>query len=101
MTAGPTSPGTGAPVNQPAGKPPGGTSNDPSSSSPRDINCESTPIAGTCNRTGGDSGAALADGAADEVGAAEVVAPATCGPAALHPASRRSSATGAARRITP
>src|ERR1019366_3192576 len=54
MTAGPSSPGVGPPVYQPAGKPLGGTCSDPSARSPRSINLESTPIAAICRRTGTD-----------------------------------------------
>src|SRR5450631_251946 len=54
MTAGPTSPGVGPPVYQPAGKPLGGTCKDPSARNPRSINLESTPIASICRRTGTD-----------------------------------------------
>src|SRR5450830_214205 len=54
MIAGPSSPGVGAPVYQPAGNPLGGTSIVPSAFSPRSISGESTPIAGICRRTGLD-----------------------------------------------
>src|SRR5450830_494078 len=54
MIAGPSSPGVGAPVYQPAGNPLGGTSIVPSAFSPRSISGESTPIAGICRRTGFD-----------------------------------------------
>src|SRR5665811_2407292 len=52
MIAGPSSPGVGAPVYQPAGKPSGGTSMVPSACRPSSISSESTPIAGICTRTG-------------------------------------------------
>src|SRR5665647_2738472 len=54
MIAGPSSPGVGPPVYQPAGKPPGGTSKDPSARRPSFIRVESTPIALICRRTGND-----------------------------------------------
>src|SRR5659263_94229 len=54
MIAGPSSPGVGAPVYQPAGKPTGGTSIVPSAFNPSAISLESTPIAGICRRTGVD-----------------------------------------------
>src|SRR5450631_2818611 len=54
MMAGPISPGVGAPVYQPAGNARGGTCSDPSASSPRSISVLSTPIDGTCTRTGAD-----------------------------------------------
>ena len=54
MTAGPSSPGVGAPVYHPAGKPAGGTSIVPSSCRPSSISVESTPIAGISRRTGAD-----------------------------------------------
>src|SRR5450631_2488148 len=54
MTAGPSSPGLGPPVYQPAGKPLGGTSIDPSVRRPRFISAESTPIEVICRRTGAD-----------------------------------------------
>src|SRR5674476_821993 len=56
MIAGPNSPGVGPPVYQPAGKPLGGTSSDPSARKPRSIRPESTPIAAIRTRTGVDSG---------------------------------------------
>src|SRR5450432_397909 len=52
MMAGPSSPGVGAPVYQPAGKPEGGTSSEPSDVRPRSIKLLSTPIDGTWTRTG-------------------------------------------------
>src|SRR5450759_4827385 len=54
MIAGPSSPGVGAPVNQPAGKPLGGTCMVPSAFRPRSMSLESTPIAAICRRTGTD-----------------------------------------------
>src|SRR5450756_414621 len=54
MIAGPSSPGVGAPVYQPAGKPTGGTSIVPSAFNPSAISLESTPIAGIVTRTGTD-----------------------------------------------
>src|SRR5665811_407426 len=64
MIAGPNSPGVGPPVYQPAGKPLGGTSSDPSARKPRSISPESTPIAAIRTRTGVD----LASGAASTAG---------------------------------
>src|SRR5688572_27621010 len=52
MIAGPSSPGVGAPVYQPAGKPSGGTSSEPSDCNPRSISPESTPMAGIPILTG-------------------------------------------------
>src|SRR6185437_12361555 len=54
MMAGPSCPGVGAPVYQPAGNAAGGTCSDPSASRPRSISVLSTPIDGTCTRTGAD-----------------------------------------------
>src|SRR5450759_1358210 len=54
MTAGPSSPGVGPPLYQPAGKPPDGTSIDPSFRRPRFIRVESTLIEAICTRTGVD-----------------------------------------------
>src|SRR5450756_1879387 len=54
MIAGPSSPGVGPPVYQPAGKASGGTPIDPSALRPRSIKVESTPIAPICRRTGED-----------------------------------------------
>src|ERR1019366_10558422 len=54
MMAGPSSPGVGAPVYQPTGNAAGGTCSDPSASSPKSISVLSTPIDGTCTRTGAD-----------------------------------------------
>src|ERR1035438_3181932 len=54
MTAGPSSPGVGPPVYQPAGKPPGGTCIEPSARRPSAIKVVSTPIAGICRRVGVD-----------------------------------------------
>src|SRR5450756_2033290 len=54
MTAGPSSPGVGPPLYQPAGKPLGGTSKVPSGSNPSSISSVSTPIAGICRRIGVD-----------------------------------------------
>src|ERR1035437_3155623 len=54
MTAGPSSPGVGPPLYQPAGKPVGGTSKVPSGSTPSSISAVSTPIAGICRRIGVD-----------------------------------------------
>ena len=54
MTEGPSSPGVGDPVYQPAGNPFGGTSRLPSSSSPNLINDESTPMAGIKIRVGSE-----------------------------------------------
>ena len=56
MIAGPTCPGVGIPVYQPAGKPLGGTCMVPSAFKPRSISLESTPIAAICRRTGTDLG---------------------------------------------
>jgi hypothetical protein len=64
MIAGPSSPGVGPPVYQPAGKPLGGTSSDPSARKPRSISPESTPIAAIRTRTGVD----LASGTASTTG---------------------------------
>src|SRR5665647_2450617 len=60
MIAGPSSPGVGAPVYQPAGKPSGGTSMVPSACSPSSISSESTPIAGICTRTGTERASGVA-----------------------------------------
>src|SRR3978361_1598641 len=54
MIAGPSSPGVGAPVNQPAGKAPGGVSSVPSFFRPRSIRVELTPMDGITTRVGTD-----------------------------------------------
>ena len=63
--AGPNSPGVGAPVYQPAGKPGRRHLQRPVARNPSCINVESTPMAGICTRTGAD----LAIGAATPAGA--------------------------------
>src|SRR5450756_3142262 len=85
MIAGPSSPGVGAPVYQPAGKPPGGTSIVPSACSPRSISSESTPIAGICTRTGTERASGVAPtqvGFAGEAGGAGARVSTTVGRAA-------------------
>jgi hypothetical protein len=54
MIEGPISPGVGLNWYHPAGKAPGGTDIDPSGSRPSFIRDVSTPITGTCKRTGSD-----------------------------------------------
>src|SRR5665647_2150577 len=85
MTAGPSSPGVGAPVYQPAGKPSGGTSMVPSAFRPSSISSESTPIAGICTRTGTERASGVAPtqaGFAGEAGGAGARVSTTVGRAA-------------------
>src|SRR5674536_42226 len=85
MIAGPSSPGVGAPVYQPAGKPPGGTSIVPSACRPSSISSESTPIAGICTRTGTERASGVAPtqaGFAGEAGGAGARVSTTVGRAA-------------------
>src|SRR5665648_112511 len=85
MIAGPSSPGVGAPVYQPAGKPPGGTAMVPSACRPSAISSESTPIAGICTRTGSERASGVAPiqvGFAGEAGGAGARVSTTVGCAA-------------------
>src|SRR5665648_269888 len=85
MIAGPSSPGVGAPVYQPAGKPSGGTSMVPSACRPSSISSESTPIAGICMRTGTERAIGVAPtqvGFAGEAGEAGARVSTTVGRAA-------------------
>src|SRR5258708_28266584 len=54
MIEGPSSPGVGAPVYQPAGNPDGGTWSEPSAFRPSFINVLLTPMLGTVRLTGAD-----------------------------------------------
>src|SRR5450756_2087998 len=73
MTAGPSSPGVGPPLYQPAGKPLGGTSKVPSGSNPSSISSVSTPIAGICRRIGVDLDRCGASGVGATTGAGGAV----------------------------